>query len=173
MRDEPDLATRGAWPQTESLLLLRRVMGLADEVRHVVASRADLTTTELHALEHLAAAPIGPGDLARRLDVSAAASTGIVDRLEAKGHVARRSHPQDRRRTEVVISEAARGEVMTHLGPMLRAIADVDAGLTDAERAIVMRYLRAAVAAAEAVTAVGPPGPATPGGDGEVASPGG
>lgn len=173
MGAEPDLATRGAWPQTESLLLLRRVMGLAEEVRHVVAARADLTPTELHALEHLAAAPIGPGDLARRLDVSAAASTGIVDRLEAKGHVARRSHAQDRRRTEVVISESARAEVMTHLGPMLRAIADVDAGLTDSQRAIVVGYLRAAVAAAEAVTGPGSSGPATPGADGEVAVPGG
>lgn len=149
---EPDDATRGAWSQTESLDLLRRVMGLSDEVRAVVASRAELSAIELHALEHLAAARIGPADLARRLDVSTAASTGIVDRLEAKGHVARHPHPQDRRRTEVVLTEAARAEVMGHLAPMFAAIAAVDGELTDEERSVVVRYLRGAIAAAEAVT---------------------
>ena len=127
-------------------------MGLSDEVRTVVASRTDLSTTELHALEHLSVASIGPADLARRLDVSTAASTGIVDRLEAKGHVERRPHAQDRRRTQVVLTDSARAEVMTHLMPMFRAIAQADAALADEERAIVVRYLRAAIAAAEAVT---------------------
>jgi hypothetical protein len=35
---------------------------------------------------------------------------------------------------------------------MFRAIAQADAALTDEERAIVVRYLRGAIAAAEAVT---------------------
>ncbi len=149
--------TGAAWPQTESLLLLRQVMGLAGEVRSSIAARADLTPTELHALEHLTNARMGPGELARRLDVSTAASTGIVDRLEAKGHVARRAHPGDRRRTDVVVTESARAEVMGHLGPMFRVIAQADAELTEDERAVVVCYLRAAVAAAHAVTGADAP----------------
>lgn len=152
MSDAPDPANADAWPQTESLLLLRRVMGLADEVRHAIASRADMSTTELLALEHLAASTMGPGDLARRLDVSTAAATGIVDRLEAKGHVHRSPHPGDRRRTEVVLTDSAHAEVMAHLAPMFRVVAQADAALTDEERTIVVRYLRSAVAAADAVT---------------------
>lgn len=147
--------TNRAWAQTESLLLLRRVMGLGDEVRRVVSSRSHLSATELNALEHLTGAPMGPADLARRLDVSTAATTGIVDRLEAKGHVHRQPHPADRRRTTVVVTDSARAEVMGHLGPMFGALAAADAHLTDAEREVVVRYLRAAVAAAEAVTLAG------------------
>ena len=151
MAPEREWTNREVWPQTESLLLLRRVMGLGDEVRSAVASKAHLSTTEMHALEHLTRATMGPGDLARRLDVSTAASTGIVDRLEAKGHVARRPHPGDRRRTEVVVTDSARAEVVGHLAPMFAVIAAADEALTDEERAAVVRYLRAAVAAAEAV----------------------
>ena len=152
MSDRPDPPIAAQWAQTDSLILLRRVMGLADEVRGVVAARADLSDMELHALEHLTTTTMGPADLARRLGVSTAASTGIVDRLEAKGHVARRSHPGDRRRTQIVVTESARAEVMGHLSPMFRALAAADAALTEAERAVIVRHLGAAVAAAEAVT---------------------
>src|SRR4051812_45348144 len=160
MSMERDWANRDVWPQTESLLLLRRVMGLGSEVSSVVASRADLSTTELTALEHLTSASMGPGDLARLLDVSSAAATGIVDRLEAKGHVDRRPHPGDRRRTEVVVTDSARAEVRAHLGPMFGVIAAADAALTEEERAVVVRYLGAAVAAAEAVLHAQAPGDA-------------
>ena len=130
-------------------------MGLGSQVRSHVAARADLTTTELHALEHLAVQRIGPGELARKLDVSTAAATGIVDRLEAKGHVVRQPHPADRRRTDVVVTAPARAEVMAQLAPMFEVIAQADAALTDAERAVVGDP-HAAVAAAETVMGASP-----------------
>lgn len=151
MTAQPDLSSPGAWPQTASLELLRAVMEIAGDVRLVISSRAELSVTEVHALEHLARGPIGPAEIARLLDVSTAASTGIVDRLEAKGHVTRRPHPQDRRRTEVVITPHARDEVIRHLGPMFRRIGEVDARLTPDEREVVVRYLSAALEAAGAV----------------------
>ncbi len=152
MSDVPDLTTPGSWPQTESLLLLRQVMQLGADVRHSVSERAALTETELMALEHLSVSPRGPAEIARLLDVTTAASTGIVDRLVAKGHAQRRPHAHDRRRTDVVITDHARGEVLRLLGPMFRHIAVADAALTEAEREVVARYLRAAVEAARVVT---------------------
>ncbi|GMA30810.1 MarR family winged helix-turn-helix transcriptional regulator [Litorihabitans aurantiacus] len=145
---EVDLTTPGAWEQTESLTLLREVMGLESGVRSHLAGAAGLSETEVHALEHLARAPIGPAEIARLLDVSTAASTGIVDRLEARGHVERRPHVSDRRRTEVVLTASARREVVSHLGEMFGALARLDASLSDSERAVVVRYLRGAVEAA-------------------------
>ncbi|WP_108717809.1 MarR family winged helix-turn-helix transcriptional regulator [Miniimonas sp. S16] len=151
MADEIDLSTPGAWRQTESLTLLRRVMDLGGSVRHTVSGASGLSEKEIHALEHLARGPLGPAEIARLLDVTTAASTGIVDRLETRGHAERRPHPIDRRRTAVTITESARHEVMRHMGPMFRALAEADAALTDEERAVVVRYLGAALAAAEHV----------------------
>lgn len=37
------------------------------------------------------------------------------------------------------------------MSPMFRAIGEVDAGLTDSERDVVVRYLTAAIAAGESV----------------------
>ena len=48
--------------------------------------------------------PMGPGELGRLLGVSSAAASGIIDRLEARGHAQRASHASDGRRTSVTIS---------------------------------------------------------------------
>lgn len=149
---EPDLRTPGAWRQTASLELVRRVMDLAPAVRHAVAKRAGLSESELQALEHLSTGPLGPAEIARRLDVSTAASTGIVDRLVERGHVTRQPHATDRRRTEVVLTASAREEVLRHLAPMFLALARLDGDLAEGERAVVVRYLQGVIDAADAVT---------------------
>jgi DNA-binding MarR family transcriptional regulator len=156
MPDALDLDTPGAWEQTESLHLLRQVMAVAEQMRHAVSARVDLSVSELHALEHLAFMPRGPAEIARLLDVSTAASTGIVDRLVSKGHVTRRPHEHDRRRTEVVITPSARREVISQMGSMFVALDRLDASLTDAEREVVVRYLAGVLAASRLVLETGP-----------------
>lgn len=149
--DERDVAG-GRWEQTGSLLALRALLAEGARLRHVVARRAGLSATEMAALEHLSREPLGPSEVARRLDVSTAASTGIVDRLVARGHAERRSHPDDRRRTEVFVSPSGRQEVTGHLMPMFLALDRLDRSFTPDERAVVERYLRGAVEALEQVT---------------------
>ena len=151
MTDGSDFASDREWPQTESLLLLREVMNLGSTLLHVVSARVDLSETELKALQHIAQDSLGPAEIAQRLDVSTAASTGIVDRLEAKGHVHRVPHPQDRRRTQVIMTPHARAEVMRQMGALFAGVAKADAELTEAERAVVVRYLKATIAAAHGV----------------------
>jgi len=116
-------------------------------LRHAVVRRSGLGETELLALEHLVEAPCGPGELARLLEVSTAASTGIVDRLERRGHVQRRPHAEDRRRTEVHVTDEGRAEILSHLRPMLLALGELDASLDADERDVVEHFLRGAVAA--------------------------
>ena len=96
--------------------------------------------------------PLGPVELARALGVTWAASSGVVDRLVARGHAERRPHAADGRRTEVVVTESGRREVFTMLAPMFAKLAEIDADLDDDERAVVERYLRGAIAAMRAVT---------------------
>ena len=49
------------------------------------------------------------------------------------------------------MTASAHAEVMHRLGPMFRAIAQVDDALTDEERAVVTAYLAGVVRAAELV----------------------
>ena len=135
------------WEQTESLLALRELTDLSRRVAPVVARRAGLSHHELVAMEHLMKEPLGPGEIAHRLGVTSAAASGIVDRLEAHGHVERRAHHRDGRRTAVYVTPSGRRDVLGHLLPMFTALAELDASLTVEERTLVRRYLEGANAA--------------------------
>jgi len=137
--------------QPPTLLALRDLVAAGSRVNHVVSRRAGLSESELVTLEHLSREQIGPAEVARRLEVSTAAATGIVDRLVARGHVERRPHELDRRRTDLHITASGRAEIIGHLMPMFRALDRHDAAFTEEEKAVVQRYLRGATAAFERV----------------------
>ena len=139
------------WDESGTLTALRELVTAGARVNHVVARRAGISDTELVTLEHLSRERIGPAEVARRLEVSTAAATGIVDRLVSRGHVERRPHAADRRRTELVLTESGRREVVGHLLPMFISLDQLDRGFTADERAVVERYLRGAAAAFERV----------------------
>lgn len=143
--------------QTDSLQALREVVDAGGKVRRVVARRAGLGESELVALQHLILGARGPAEVARLLEVSTAASTGIVDRLVAHGHVERRPHPDDRRRTDVHVTDSGREEVLGLLMPMFVELARLDAEFTEDERAVVARYLRRTLEAFDAVVRETPP----------------
>jgi DNA-binding MarR family transcriptional regulator len=154
------------WHQTASLVALRELLARGARLRHVVARRAGLSDHELVVLDHLSREPLGPAEMARRLDVTTAAATGIVDRLVARGHVVRRPHPVDRRRLEVHPTDSGRAEVVGHLRPMFVALARLDGQFTEEERAVVARYLQGALAALDEVIEGDPePPPGAPGTD--------
>ncbi len=142
---------RPSWSETESLVALRSAMSAAQRVSPVVARRAGLSHSELLALDHLSRGPLGPGELARLLELTTAAATGVVDRLVSHGHADRVPRADDRRRTEVRLTESGRAEVVQLLLPMFAALQALDETFDDDERAVVARYLRGAEAAFEAV----------------------
>ncbi len=133
------------WHQTSTLLALRELLQIAHQVGPAVAKRAELGHSELAALELLVERQVGPADLARHLGVTSAASSGIVDRLVARGHVRREADESDGRRTRVVLTDSGREEVLGHLMPMFVSLAQLDATLSAEERAVVDRYLRGAI----------------------------
>lgn len=142
-----------AWTQTPSLEALRAAVAAAGRVRPVVARRSGLTETELVSLERLVAGPVGFAELARLLEVSTAAATGVGDRLEGHGHAVRRPHPSDRRRVELHLTDSGREEVLGHLMPMFGALAALDEEFDADERAVVARYLQGATRAFERMVA--------------------
>jgi DNA-binding MarR family transcriptional regulator len=139
------------WDSSSTLMALRDLVTTGARVNHVVARRAGISDTELVTLEHLSREQIGPAEVARRLEVSTAAATGIVDRLVSRGHVERRPHAADRRRTELVLTASGRREVVGHLLPMFIGLDRLDRGFSAEERAVVERYLRGAAEAFEQV----------------------
>ncbi|MBU6301096.1 MAG: MarR family transcriptional regulator [Verrucomicrobia bacterium] len=59
-------------------------------------------------LHHLRTSASQPACLGRRLQVSAAAMSGILDTLEAKGLIARLRDPYDRRKVQVELTQQGR-----------------------------------------------------------------
>ena len=152
----PPWVERGQEPQQPpTLRALRDLVNAGSRVTHAVSRRAGLSESELVTLEHLSREQIGPAEVARRLEVSTAAATGIVDKLVSRGHVERRPHEVDRRRTELHITDSGRGEIIGHLMPMFAALDRHDASFSEEEKAVVERYLRGATDAFEQVA--GPP----------------
>lgn len=133
--------------RTPTLTLLRELLHTADQVGPAVSRRAGLSSSELAALELLVERRVGPAELARELGVTSAAASGIVDRLEQRGHVLRVAHPTDRRRTDLAITPEGHEEVIGHLMPMFAALAALDASLDPAERRAVDRFLRGSIEA--------------------------
>lgn len=137
--------------QTSTLVLLRRLLDVSGRSGPAVARRAGLSPHELTALEMLVKEQHGPGDLARHLGVTSAAASGIVDRLVARGHVRRVPHQEDRRRTQLVLTDSGREEIIGHLMPMFLSLIDLDGNLTVTDRAVVDRYLAGAIEAVEQI----------------------
>lgn len=143
----------GAEPGT----VLQSVLQLAYRARPALARRLGVSTTEAAALEHVMLEPMGPVELSRRLDMTSAAATVLVRRLESAGHLVREPHPDDRRRTVLHATAAAATEVFAHLQPFLDELDSAAAELDDEGRRAVTRYLRRVEAALTRLVGPDPP----------------
>jgi DNA-binding MarR family transcriptional regulator len=68
----------------------------------------ELTLMQVRCLRRLRGGPLTAGDLARRLGLSAASMTRLLERLESRGLVQRTMDIEDRRRVLVELTEAGR-----------------------------------------------------------------
>lgn len=151
MTTEPTKSAEGAArPDTRvnrATELLRELIEANESFVAHLGKKLAVNPTDLSAMTHLiSSGPLGPTDLARRLGMSTAAVTTVVDRLEAVGHVERRPHPTDRRSVMIVPNP---GSVHQALGVLMPMIGGLDSALDDFcadERAVITRYLESAVA---------------------------
>jgi DNA-binding MarR family transcriptional regulator len=88
--------------------------------------------------------PLGPVELGHRLGIRSASATTLVDRLENAGHIVRTADPADRRRQALVVTDHARIEARSALGPMIDELQRAAEDLTSAEAEAVIRYLERA-----------------------------
>jgi DNA-binding MarR family transcriptional regulator len=128
---------------------LRDLATAGSEATTALARRMTMHPTDLAAMSHIAyaAEQLGPGELSSRLGITPAATTDLIDRLEAAGHLLRERNPADRRRVRLVPTESAKAAVRGQLADLLERLDAVSEGFSRSERAAIQRYLEAAAAA--------------------------
>jgi DNA-binding MarR family transcriptional regulator len=92
-------------PAGEAWAELRTLLGRQRRRFLIAASELDLHPAQAGLLLQLAS-PLSMNELAAVLACDNSNVTGLVDRLEARGLVARRSDPEDRRVKQVVLTTA-------------------------------------------------------------------
>ena len=125
---------------------LRDVGAQLTRLNHGVGGRLDLKASDLECLDVIGRyGPLSPTALARLTGQHPATLTGILDRLERGGWIARDRDPADRRGI-VVRAERGRGAEILRLylvdSGMNTALDEILAGYGDADLAIVADFLR-------------------------------
>ncbi|PJJ72582.1 DNA-binding MarR family transcriptional regulator [Diaminobutyricimonas aerilata] len=127
-------------------VLLREILEISEEFERRLGRHLAVNPTDLSAMEHLiASGPLSPGELARRLGISPAAVTTVIDRLTAAGHAARTPNPDDRRGVLVAAAPDSVAAAMAQLMPMIGDIDRVIDEFDEQESAAIERYLRRVV----------------------------
>lgn len=136
-------------PSDERDELLRRLLGEA----HLLGSRlaqshqrtADavgIGVTDLLCLEVVGAGePLTAGQLADQVQLTPGAVTGVLDRLERGGFIKRERDAEDRRRVLVRLDPARQRDMARLLDPLAGALAEVTAGTSDAELALMADFM--------------------------------
>jgi DNA-binding MarR family transcriptional regulator len=134
----------------EALRTLRVQLSL---LNNRVCSKLDLKDVDLDFFDVIdSEGPITPSALARRTGVHPATITGILDRLERGGWIARERDPEDRRAVRVAVVRERYGELMSLYSGMGRAMNKLLAGYSDAELAVIADFLHKTVDAGEHAT---------------------
>jgi DNA-binding MarR family transcriptional regulator len=129
--------------------VLSRISRLArhlDRVRGNAFSAHDLESWEFDVLAALRRSGLpyrlSPGQLLRETMVTSGTMTNRIDRLAARGLVARQDHPDDRRGVLVQLTEAGRDAVDAALAELLTAEHAILAALDASEHDQLTRSLR-------------------------------
>ncbi|MCU0941090.1 MAG: MarR family transcriptional regulator [Hydrogenophaga sp.] len=105
-----------------------------------------ITPVQYAALQTVANQPgIDQRTLARQIALDASTTGGVVDRLEQRGALERRTAPADRRARQLWLTEGGEQLLADAVPAMLSAQQLILAPLTDRQRADFMRLLRIVV----------------------------
>lgn len=136
----------------ESILLaLRRITRAIDLHSRHLAKTYNLTGPQLVCLRELARdGTTSPGELAKKVSLSAATVTGILDRLETRRLVRRRRNPKDKRRVIVSLTEEGQQLAASAPPPLHHRLSQGLGALPETEQAAIDESLARVVAMMEA-----------------------
>ena len=139
---------------TSSIKLSLRALSIElSLLNHQVGAHAGLNDVDLDCLDLIARhGPISPTALAQRAALHPATVTGILDRLERGGWVARERDPFDRRALVVRVLRDRSAELVRLYGGMNSSMSEICAGYSEAELQVLADFLRRTVEAGRTAT---------------------
>lgn len=125
---------------------INAILALQQRFRRQMQDVLGVDSSGLNAMIHLASlGSDSPTAIAGVLETSTAATTLVLNRLEAAGHVSRLPHPTDRRKVVVAPAQESLATAYECVRPIIDGIDQVSASLTPAERSTVAGFLEAVV----------------------------
>ncbi len=122
-------------------------------LNHQVGAHLGLNDVDLDCLDLIARhGPLGPSALALRSGLHPATMTGVLDRLERGGWVARERDPSDRRAVVVRALRNRNAELMRLYAGMNSSMNEICAGYGDAELEVLADFLRRTADAGRSAT---------------------
>lgn len=132
---------------------LRELSNQLSLLNYRVSALVDLKDVDLDCLEIISRhGPLNPSALARRAGVHPATVTGILDRLQRGGWVARDRDPSDRRAVVVRALRDRNAELFGLYAGMNSAMDQLCAGYADDELRLLADFLRRTTNAGRAAT---------------------
>lgn len=129
---------------------LRDVNGHLVVLNHRVGSRVALRDVDLACLDLIARyGPMSPSALAKRAGMHPATMTGVLDRLERSGWVARERDAEDRRAVVVRVLPGRGNELFRLYASMRGSLNDICADYDAEQLALVRDFLRRVAGAGE------------------------
>lgn len=116
---------------------VRALTAESDQIGHSFAARHALTANDFRALLHVTVAenadePLTAGELRKRMGMSGAAITYLVERMIASGHLLRDSDPADRRKVMLRVADQGVAVARDFFTPLAEhthdALADLPVG---------------------------------------------
>lgn len=105
-----------------------------------------VTPVQYAALQVVSNLPgIDQRTLARNIALDTSTTGGVIDRLEARGWLERRTSPQDRRARQLFLTRAGDQTLAETIPAMLSAQEQILAPLTESQRKVFMRMLQVLV----------------------------
>jgi DNA-binding MarR family transcriptional regulator len=132
---------------------LRELSNQLSLLNHHVGAHVELKDVDLDCLELINRhGPLNPSALARRAGLHPATMTGILDRLERGGWVARERDPADRRAVVVRVLRDRGAELFRLYAGMNSSMDQICAGYADAELELLADFLRRTTSAGRDAT---------------------
>ena len=131
----------------EALSEALRAYGVeVEQYIHAAGGAEAIHRTDLTALSHAMDAgeegtQLTPGELANRMGLSPSATTSMLDRLEAAGHVVRSRTSSDRRLVTVTVTDKARETGYRIFSPLAVAFESVMDRYSPEQLALVEQFL--------------------------------
>lgn len=127
----------------ELVALVRALVVESNRFLDIFSAAHALHPTDMIALNLImfTGSPMTPGALARALNLSASATTSVLDRLEKAGHISRDRSTDDRRRVELRVLPQAQQLAVGFFQPLFRELASAWQDMNPAERQVVARFL--------------------------------